>query len=340
MTLIIFMTPQWTCDINDQLLFSVIMVYEKFTTPVFNSDLYNSTFTCHDSLTCEQRYFMNNHHQNNSINTPTPTSTSSTPNNVFISSLYSDSYLPGILLLGYTIKKHHPNHKMYLIFFPDKLSENTICQVKKIGWIPKIVERIPPPWEGVHFTFVDQFTKLQMWSFTEYDSLIYIDGDAILTNKIDHLFELVNGKTGFEFAAAPDVWNGRTTVNFNAGLMLIKPNEAVFKEIMRVHKIRGTYDIDFAEQAFLNEYFRFRGLQLPQIYNTNISMMNAYPHLWKMLLNDMKVVHYTSRKPFIKPNPGIFKEPYDLWNQLYQEMDANINLKRIEKDCRVVNNYF
>ncbi|CAJ0833373.1 9136_t:CDS:2, partial [Entrophospora sp. SA101] len=173
------------------------------------------------------------------------------------SSLYSDSYLPGILLLGYTIKKHHPNHKMYLIFFPDKLSENTICQVKKIGWIPKIVERIPPPWEGVHFTFVDQFTKLQMWSFTEYDSLIYIDGDAILTNKIDHLFELVNGKTGFEFAAAPDVWNGRTTVNFNAGLMLIKPNEAVFKEIMRVHKIRGTYDIDFAEQAFLNEYFRF-----------------------------------------------------------------------------------
>jgi glycogenin glucosyltransferase len=169
--------------------------------------------------------------------------------------------------------------------------------------------------------------------------LIYIDGDAILTNKIDHLFELVNGKTGFEFAAAPDVWNGKTTLNFNAGFMLVKPNDAVYKEIMRVHKIRGTYDINFAEQAFLNEYFRFRYLQLPQIYNTNISIMNKYPHLWKVLLNDMKVVHYTSQKPFIKSNPGIFKEPYDLWNQLYQEMNVNLNLKKIGRDCCVVDNY-
>ena len=66
---------------------------------------------------------------------------------------------------------------------------------------------------------------------------------------------------------------------------------------------------------------------------TNISIMNLYPHLWKVLLKDMKVVHYTLRKPFIEPKPGIFKEPYDLWNKLYQEMNAKINLKKIEKLC-------
>ncbi|CAG8493291.1 15493_t:CDS:2 [Acaulospora colombiana] len=203
-----------------------------------------------------------------------------------------------------------------------------------MGWITRAIERIPPPWSGVPAVFVDQFSKLQIWSYVEFkDGIIYLDSDTIVLKRIDQLFELIKPSTGFEFAAAPDVLWGKDSNNFNAGFMLLKPNKDVYLEIMRAHKIPKGYDIGFAEQAFLNEFFRYRYLRLPETYNINLSIMDLNPHLWKILLPDMNVVHYTIQKPFKNPNPGIYVEPYKLWNSLYKEMDEAMNLSEIESTC-------
>ncbi|CAG8560041.1 9236_t:CDS:2 [Diversispora eburnea] len=153
-----------------------IFTYETIKSPKYDSVLYDSNYVCHDSKTS------------------------------FFSSLYSDNYLKGALLLGYTIKKNHPNHKMYLQYFPGRLSTNTICQLRSIGWIMKPVERIHPPWKGLYKGYRDQYTKLRMWSFTEFkDGIIYLDSDTIVLKYIANLFELIKPSTGYEFAASPDL---------------------------------------------------------------------------------------------------------------------------------------
>ncbi|CAG8484644.1 11441_t:CDS:2, partial [Dentiscutata heterogama] len=106
--------------------------------PNHNSSLYDGTYACHDSVSCGIKYGKSTYNP----------STDPELNEVFISTLYTENYFRGSLLLGYTIKKHHPNHAMYLLYFPSQISASLICQLEAIGWIMKKVERIPVPWEG------------------------------------------------------------------------------------------------------------------------------------------------------------------------------------------------
>jgi hypothetical protein len=74
----------------------------------------------------------------------------------FFSALYTDDYLLGALILGYTIRKYHRYHPMYLLYFDDKLKNKTArCALQKIGWQLMSVKRIPPV-AGIHKKFVDQ----------------------------------------------------------------------------------------------------------------------------------------------------------------------------------------
>ncbi|RHZ65102.1 hypothetical protein Glove_319g13 [Diversispora epigaea] len=311
----------------------LIYIYETIKTPKYDSVLYDDNYVCHDSKTCGIKYHGDNYNFTNDDDNNNDKEINNTTV-AFFSSLYSDNYLKGALLLGYTIKKHNPNHQMYLQYFPGRLSIDTICQVQSIGWIMKPVERIPPPWKGLYEGYRDQYTKLRMWSFTEFkDGIIYLDSDTVVLKYIANLFELIKPSTGFEFAASPDLWDGKDSNTFNAGFMLLKPNIDVYNELMRTHNI-SAYEKGYAEQGFLNEFYRYRYLRLPETYNINISLMKTTPHLWKVLLPNMNVVHYTCRKPFLRSDPGIYAEPYEFWIKLYNEMDKDLNLEKLESECK------
>ncbi|CAG8451667.1 122_t:CDS:2 [Ambispora gerdemannii] len=293
----------------------VIFVVDYVKTPWFGSNLLNNTYACHDTISCEQRL----QHKEDKLESNNSSTTS--PNYVFFSSLYNENYLEGALTLGYTIRKHHPNHQMHVIYFPENLSKASLCKLRAVDWIPRAVERLPPPWEGGSAHFADQFTKLKLWSYAEFDGIAYIDSDALVVHPLDKAFELIkDGATGFEFAAAPDVFEGTIDVGFNAGFMAFKPSKIVYDEIMRTHTIRGNYDIRFAEQGFLNEFYRFRMITLPITYNFNLSILKRHRHLWKLLFDEIKVIHYTVIKPFMEPSsPRLFSEPYAFW---FKENDA------------------
>ncbi|CAG8821974.1 10742_t:CDS:2, partial [Gigaspora margarita] len=241
---------------------------EKHDSPIFDG-----TYACHDSISCGIKY------GKSACNI----STDSQFKEVFMSALYTENYFKGSLLLGYTIKKYHPNHAMYLLYFPSQISASLVCQLKAVGWIMKEVERIPVPWDGhLYGNFDDQFTKLQMWSLIEFDTIIYIDSDAIVLQRIDNLFKMITPYAKFEFAAAPDVLDWQILTKFNAGTHI----------------------------------------QLPLTYNFNLALMEFYPHLWPILFPDIKVIHFTVQKPFLTAIPHeMFKEPFEIWDSMYSEMD-------------------
>lgn len=300
----------------------------KVTTysPCFPSTLLDSKVACHDSFSCEQK----------TSKRTKPKSSTYLSRRAFFSALYTDDqFLDGALILGYTIKKHHPHYPMYMLYLNSMLSNRTLCSLRQVGWIPLIVENIPPPLKGTWSHFINQFTKLTLWNMTQFDSIIYLDSDSLVLDDISHLHELVAdpSRTHFEFAAVADNWHGKFAYHFNAGVLVLHPSAAVFNELIRTMSLPGNYEPTMAEQAFLNAFFQLRYLQLPLIYNVNLAMYSAYPDLWKQLQSDFKIVHFTLVKPFLNQSDEAYEFPLQLYHRAWHEYRKSEWASQVESIC-------
>ncbi len=293
--------------------------------PCFPSTLLYSKIACHDSYSCQKQP------RKTKINRTTDVS-----RRVFFSALYTDdNFLEGALLLGYTLKKYHPHHQMYIMYFENALSNRTLCSLRQVGWILKLVHNIAPPFKGTASHFIHQFTKLTLWNMTEFDSITYLDVDTLVLSDISHLNELVADplRTGFEFAAVADNWYGKFAFHFNAGVLVLHPSSVVFKELVRTMSLPGNYHPKMAEQAFLNAFFQLRYLQLPLIYNVNLAMYSAYPDLWKNMQQDFKIVHFTLVKPFLKQSNNAYDVPLKLYNDVLDEYMKTTVSNQVKIKC-------
>ena len=175
---------------------------------------------------------------------------------------------------------------------------------------------------------------------TQFDSIIYLDSDAVVLNDLAHLHELVSEpwRTGFEFAAATDNWFGTYIYKFNAGVLVLHPSTLVYNELIRTYTIPGNYRATMAEQEFLNQFFRLRYLQLPTVYNMNMAVYSSKQHLWETLRPDFKIVHFTIRKPFMSDGKSTrgYKGVYELYNEIYEDFLQNANISLIQRFCHTI----
>ncbi|CAF0879724.1 unnamed protein product [Didymodactylos carnosus] len=292
----------------------------------------NSDYACHDTISCELRANLKTVSEQREERLSNQQQYTNYARQVFFSALYTENYVLGALILGYSIRKYHPNHLMYMMYLDDKIKNNTLMALKEVGWLVLPVARIEPPLKGTHKRFIDQFTKLTLWSFTQYDSIIYLDSDTVVMNDISHLHHLVSNpfRTGFEFAAATDNWFGTYIYKFNAGVIVLHPSKLVYNELMRVYNIPDNYNPIMAEQEFLNQYFRLRYLELPTIYNMNMAVYSSYKNLWYKLRPDFKVVHYTIFKPFLGKYQRGYDGPYELYKEIWQDFTSHVDINRIK----------
>ncbi|CAF3841643.1 unnamed protein product [Rotaria sp. Silwood1] len=219
--------------------------------------------------------------------------------------------------------------------FHNTLSNRTLCSLRQVGWIPRLVHNIVPPLAGTWPHFINQFTKLALWNMTEFDSIVYLDADTLVLGDISHLHELVAdpSRTGFEFAAVADNWHGKFAYHFNAGVLVIHPSIDVFKELIRTMSLPGNYEPTMAEQAFLNAFFQLRYLQLPLIYNVNLAMYLAYPDLWTRMQSDFKIVHFTLVKPSRKELSGGYTVPVKLYHDMLEQYMRAAVANQVKKNC-------
>ncbi|KAH8813622.1 nucleotide-diphospho-sugar transferase [Flagelloscypha sp. PMI_526] len=213
-----------------------------------------------------------------------------------VTTMYTDHYAHAVSVLGHSLNLTKVEARKIVAYIPSQVSEAALCMVRSQGWETLPVARIAPPRGGhhIHFTFVDQYTKLRLWQFEELgiQSLVYLDADTLVIRPFDELFELP-----FSFAAAPDCLNSL----FNAGVMVLHPNHTVFNDLIR--KVdTAQFNYEWAEQTFLNLYFGRKTLKLPWQYNANLWLKRQSPELWEGLRDELSIIHFTSSKPF---------EPYD-----------------------------
>jgi inositol phosphorylceramide glucuronosyltransferase 1 len=215
--------------------------------------------------------------------------------------LYSDSFAIAVAVVGHSTRSANVRARLILPYLGDRISQQALCIIRAVGWEPHAIPFIPPPHNGrgIHHRFKDQYTKLNIWSFDQLgiDSLVYLDADTLVRRNFDELFD-----SPFNFAAVPDVYGAGDprgfSITFNAGVLVLRPSTTVLRDMLQ--KIEtADYPLKQAEQAFLNLYFGSKALRLSYAYNANLGIKSRSPALWKGLMNEMRIIHYTAVKPFL-----------------------------------------
>lgn len=173
--------------------------------------------------------------------------------------LSSKNYLKGVLVLNSSLKKvnsRYPlitliSYKLYLNF---KEIEG-ILDKHKIRYII-LEERSKLP-EGISKNiyskrWINTFDKLQVFSLTSFNKIVFLDSDMLVIRNIDHLFE----KKHLSFATASEQVSGYEDWNLpNSGMMVIEPRNGLSEQIFNIWPEVQSKKNDFGDQDLIHAYF-------------------------------------------------------------------------------------
>jgi len=176
---------------------------------------------------------------------------------------------------------------------------------------------------------VDNFCKLELWKFTDYQKIVFLDADSLVVKPIDMLF-------GFpEFSGAPNVYE--TLADFhrlNSGVFVAEPNVATYESLVEKLDQPGIFwrrtDQTFLETMFPDWH------KLPYTFNTMQYVYFNLPELW--VWKSIRVVHYQYEKPWAAENPKrhLLQPLIDLWWRMYEgeapPADLPVEKPEIAKD--------
>ncbi|KAG2284827.1 hypothetical protein Bca4012_034684 [Brassica carinata] len=225
-------------------------------------------------------------------------------------------YVKGVVGLAKGLRKVKSAYPLVVAILPDVPEEHRRILVEQ-GCIVREIEPVYPPETQTQFAmayYVINYSKLRIWKFVEYSKMIYLDGDIQVFENIDHLFDLPDGyfyavmdcfcektwshtpqyKIGYcqqcpEKVQWPKAELGEPpALYFNAGMFVFKPGLDTYEDLLRTLKI--TPPTPFAEQDFLNMYFKKIYKPIPLVYNLVLAMLWRHPE--NVELDKVKVVHY------------------------------------------------
>eukprot|EP00761_Pharyngomonas_kirbyi_P011968 gb/GECH01011994.1/.p1 GENE.gb/GECH01011994.1/~~gb/GECH01011994.1/.p1 ORF type:complete len:471 (+),score=48.64 gb/GECH01011994.1/:1-1413(+) len=222
--------------------------------------------------------------------------------NAYVGISYHSNFLLPSWTLFKSIQLTGTRHDRVLLV-PEPLSKAWQQRFHDIGVQVRQVSPIANPYLGGASRFDQVMMKLHVWELTEYDRVVYLDSDMIVTQNVDHLFYC--GK----FCSVM-----RHSDKFNTGIMVVAPSEARFRDLMRKKEVLGSYE--GADQGFLNAYYSniteapFFGPdskdrrqdvmdRLASVYNVDVGLYYM-SGVWPIPEPQQRVLHFTlgSYKPW------------------------------------------
>ncbi|CAH2061222.1 unnamed protein product [Thlaspi arvense] len=221
-------------------------------------------------------------------------------------------YWMGVVGLAKGLRKVKSAYPLVVAILPDVPEEHR--QMTQIlvaqGCIIREIEPVIPPENQSGYAmayYVINYSKLRIWEFVEYEKMIYLDGDIQVFGNIDHLFDSPSGylyafktpqyKIGYcqqspEKVTWPVESHGPPPPKyFNAGMLVFEPNLVTYEDVLEVVKV--TTPTSFAEQDFLNMYFKDIYKPIPTTYNLVLAMLWRHPE--HVDLDQINVVHYCAK---------------------------------------------
>lgn len=239
------------------------------------------------------------------------------PNRAYVTFLAGDGdYWKGVVGLAKGLRKTGTPYPLVVAVLPDvPVAHRRILEAQ--GCIVREIEPVHPPESQTQFAmayYVINYSKLRIWEFVEYSKMIYLDGDIQVYENIDELFDLDDSyfyavmdcfcektwshtpqyKIGYcqqcpEKVSWPvDKMGPPPSLYFNAGMFVFEPSISTGEKLLSDLKI--TPPTPFAEQDFLNMFFKDVYKPISNVYNLVLAMLWRHPE--NVQLDMVKVVHY------------------------------------------------
>ena len=171
----------------------------------------------------------------------------------------------------------------------------------------------------------DTFSKFALFSFSQFDRLLFLDADTLVLKPLEALIGLPM-PSSVTIAACRDVerphgphgptyWGS----GFNSGVMLIRPSVAFATQMiadMRADKVDylRTFSGRGTDQEFLNAYVRSNWAELPIRFGANLIFLSTNRSVWDEA-KPLHVVHFTMQKPW-KGCTQAYREACALWRSI------------------------
>ena len=185
--------------------------------------------------------------------------------------LCNDLFLEGAIALITSLRKNSPEsfRKCDInCLCLEEVSKSSLVSLKKEGYNIKILQKkkylIPN-----HKDFLGRyasspwltFNKLYIFSYTEYETILYLDADTIVRNEIFELFNSQSYLAAVEDELTPNLNNK----GINSGVMVIKPNRENWELIKK--NINTKFNQKHTDQSLINALF-YDFVRLSRKYNT------------------------------------------------------------------------
>lgn len=150
------------------------------------------------------------------------------------------------------------------------------------------------------------FVKLKVWELEGFDTVVFVDADAIFLKNCDRLFAYP------EFSAAPNVYDGLDGFHrLNSGVFVARPDRGTYQAMLARLDAPGAFWAR-TDQTFLESFFPdWHGL--PYTYNVLQYVFFRLPDLWRWPA--IRILHYQYEKPWQREHPKrhLLQPLIDLW---------------------------
>ncbi|KAG6020008.1 hypothetical protein E4U19_006751 [Claviceps sp. Clav32 group G5] len=209
--------------------------------------------------------------------------------------LLSDSYLPGALVLGHSLRDAGTKRKLAALVTLDSVSVGAVSQLKAVYDyilpVPRIRNERPANLALMNrLDLHSTFTKINLWKQVQFSKIVYLDADVLAYRAPDELFDLPHA-----FSAAPDVgWPDIA----NTGVMVLTPNMGDYHALLALAE-RGV-SFDGADQGLINMHFKHSINPLSFTYNVTPSTHYQYLPAYLHFQSSISMVHFIgANKPWI-----------------------------------------
>ncbi|KAK8058715.1 nucleotide-diphospho-sugar transferase [Apiospora phragmitis] len=246
---------------------------------------------------------------------------------VYLTLLMNDTYLPGALVLGHSLRDGGTSKKLGALVTLDTVAAEAITQLQAsssntnkhevydyIIPVPRITNPNPSNLSLMNRTDLHSaFTKINLWKQTSFRKIVYLDADIVAYRAPDELFDIAH-----PFSAAPDIgWPDL----FNTGVMVLTPNLGEYYALMAMAE-RGI-SFDGADQGLLNMHFKNNQNRISFSYNVTPSAHYQYVPAYRHFQSSINMVHFIgSDKPWFQgrnaaTGSSVFDEMTGRWWAVY-----------------------
>ncbi|CZR69645.1 related to galactinol synthase [Phialocephala subalpina] len=245
----------------------------------------------------------------------------------WVTLLTRTSYLPGVVLLAYSLHRHASKYPLLILTtpsFPSSLLPTLEheCSLVNAAILP-ITPLSPPPSNTpsslIASRFEDTWTKLRVFSLHRcgYEKLVFLDADMLVMRNLDELFDYE--LPGRDWIAAnhacvcnldKDSWAPGDWVKENCAYTGLRPGDAPTPRDVRLHPYEEQWDAMleflnsnplvktflFPDQDFLAEFFKGRWKSVGWQYNALKTMRYWHEEMWED--GEVRNPHYIVDKPW------------------------------------------